>query len=134
MVWTSKPPGFAEVARVAAEMYRPHLATLLLNHEPRSHAQVQVLVQLSREGDEFLSWINLSVLEVEDVQTAWPCFRLKHCKCVSRFLFLHFLHMSYLNPPSQEGSRYHATFGLGQSCTQLGSRSHAFSALCCLFR
>ena len=40
---------------VAAEMYRPHLATLLLNHEPRSHAQVQVLVQLSREGDEFLS-------------------------------------------------------------------------------
>lgn len=48
-------PGFAEVARVAAEMYRPHLATLLLNHEPRSHAQVQVLVQLSREGDEFLS-------------------------------------------------------------------------------
>eukprot|EP00434_Breviolum_minutum_P002180 symbB.v1.2.001920.t1/scaffold55.1/size374282/2 len=44
--------GFAEVARVAAEMYRPHLATLLLNHEPRSHAQVQVLVQLSREGDE----------------------------------------------------------------------------------
>ena len=44
--------GFAEVARVAAEMYRPHLATLLLNHEPRSHAQVEVLVQLSREGDE----------------------------------------------------------------------------------
>ncbi|CAJ1449103.1 unnamed protein product [Effrenium voratum] len=43
--------GFAEVARVAAEMYRPHLATLLLNHEPRSHAQIQVLVQLSR-GDE----------------------------------------------------------------------------------
>lgn len=33
-------------------MYRPHLATVLLNHEPRSHAQVQVLVQLSREGDE----------------------------------------------------------------------------------
>lgn len=44
--------GFADVARVAAEMYRPHLATVLLNHEPRSHAQVQVLVQLSREGDE----------------------------------------------------------------------------------
>ena len=46
--------GFADVARVAAEMYRPHLATVLLNHEPRSHAQVQVLVQLSREGDERL--------------------------------------------------------------------------------
>lgn len=44
--------GYAEVARVAAEMYRPHLATMLLNHEPRSHAQVQVLLQLSREGDE----------------------------------------------------------------------------------
>ena len=48
--------GFADVARVAAEMYRPHLATVLLNHEPRSHAQVQVLVQLSREGDETLSF------------------------------------------------------------------------------
>eukprot|EP00928_Gymnodinium_smaydae_P028796 TRINITY_DN21867_c0_g1_i1.p1 TRINITY_DN21867_c0_g1~~TRINITY_DN21867_c0_g1_i1.p1 ORF type:complete len:863 (-),score=161.32 TRINITY_DN21867_c0_g1_i1:112-2700(-) len=44
--------GFAEVARVAAELYRPHLATMLLSHEPRSHAQVQVLLRLSREGDE----------------------------------------------------------------------------------
>eukprot|EP00927_Polykrikos_kofoidii_P077399 TRINITY_DN74338_c0_g1_i1.p1 TRINITY_DN74338_c0_g1~~TRINITY_DN74338_c0_g1_i1.p1 ORF type:complete len:862 (-),score=143.57 TRINITY_DN74338_c0_g1_i1:161-2746(-) len=44
--------GYAEVARVAAEMYRPHLATMLLNHEPRAHAQVQVLLQLSREGDD----------------------------------------------------------------------------------
>jgi len=44
--------GHAEVARVAAEMYRPHLATMLLNHEPRGHAQVQVLLQLSREGDD----------------------------------------------------------------------------------
>ncbi|CAE7218827.1 vps16 [Symbiodinium sp. CCMP2592] len=44
--------GYAEVARVAAEMVRTVLATSLLNHEPRSHAQVQVLVQLSQEGDE----------------------------------------------------------------------------------
>lgn len=44
--------GYAEVARVAAEMYRPHLATMLVNHEPRSHAQVQVLLQLAREGDD----------------------------------------------------------------------------------
>ena len=43
-----KSRGFAAVARVAAEMYRPHLATLLLNHEPRSQAQVKVLVQLSK--------------------------------------------------------------------------------------
>lgn len=44
--------GYAEVARVAAEMYRPHLATMLLNHEPRGHAQLQVLLQLSREGED----------------------------------------------------------------------------------
>ena len=44
--------GYAEVARVAAETVRTVLATSLLNHEPRSHAQVQVLVQLSQEGDE----------------------------------------------------------------------------------
>eukprot|EP00929_Paragymnodinium_shiwhaense_P019549 TRINITY_DN13286_c0_g2_i1.p1 TRINITY_DN13286_c0_g2~~TRINITY_DN13286_c0_g2_i1.p1 ORF type:complete len:864 (-),score=226.37 TRINITY_DN13286_c0_g2_i1:194-2785(-) len=44
--------GYAEVARVAAEMYRPHLATMLLNHEPRASAQVQVLLQLAREGDD----------------------------------------------------------------------------------
>jgi len=44
--------GYAEVARVAAEMYRPHLATMLSDHEPRGHAQVQVLLQLSREGDD----------------------------------------------------------------------------------
>lgn len=44
--------GYAEVAKVAAEMHRPNLATMLLNHDPRSHAQVQVLLQLSREGDD----------------------------------------------------------------------------------
>uniref|UniRef100_A0A7S1FJ93 Vacuolar protein sorting-associated protein 16 homolog n=1 Tax=Noctiluca scintillans TaxID=2966 RepID=A0A7S1FJ93_NOCSC len=44
--------GYAEIARVASDMYRPRLATLLLNHEPRGDAQVEVLLQLSREGDE----------------------------------------------------------------------------------
>eukprot|EP00747_Dinoflagellata_sp_TGD_P152940 gnl/TRDRNA2_/TRDRNA2_177353_c3_seq1.p1 gnl/TRDRNA2_/TRDRNA2_177353_c3~~gnl/TRDRNA2_/TRDRNA2_177353_c3_seq1.p1 ORF type:complete len:411 (+),score=99.18 gnl/TRDRNA2_/TRDRNA2_177353_c3_seq1:153-1385(+) len=44
--------GYAEVALVAAEMYRPHLATMLLSHEPRGHSQVQVLLQLSRNGDD----------------------------------------------------------------------------------
>jgi len=43
--------GYAEVARVAAETHRPHLATMLLSHEPRSNAQIKVLLQLSREGD-----------------------------------------------------------------------------------
>jgi len=43
---------FAEVARHAAEMCRPNLATMLLNHEPRGHAQVTVLLHLSREGDD----------------------------------------------------------------------------------
>ena len=50
--------GFAAVARVAAEMYRPHLATLLLNHEPRSQAQVRVLVQLAQAPHKhaFRAW------------------------------------------------------------------------------
>lgn len=44
--------GYAEIARVASEMCRPYLATRLLDHEPRGHAQVQVLLQLSRESEE----------------------------------------------------------------------------------
>jgi len=43
---------YADVARTAAEMHRPHLATMLLNHESRAHAQVRVLTQLCREGDD----------------------------------------------------------------------------------
>jgi len=44
--------GHAEVARVAAENHRPRLATMLLEHEPCGHAQVEVLLQLSREGGD----------------------------------------------------------------------------------
>mmetsp|Transcript_58339 Transcript_58339/g.103681 ORF Transcript_58339/g.103681 Transcript_58339/m.103681 type:complete len:862 (+) Transcript_58339:8-2593(+) len=62
--------GYAEVARVAAEMYRPHLATMLLNHEPRSHAQVQVLLQLAREGDQENSEMMLR-LAVEKAAQSW---------------------------------------------------------------
>lgn len=43
--------GYADVARAAAETHRPHLATMLLRNEPRSSAQIKVLLQLSREGD-----------------------------------------------------------------------------------
>ncbi|CAE8696084.1 unnamed protein product, partial [Polarella glacialis] len=64
--------GYAEVARVAAEMYRPHLATMLLNHEPRSNAQVQVLLQLSQEGDEENSQMMLRLAVEKAAQSADP--------------------------------------------------------------
>lgn len=44
--------GYAEIAREAAQTYRPRLATLLLEHEPRGYAQVQVMLQLSRSDEE----------------------------------------------------------------------------------
>lgn len=51
---------YAEVARVAAEQYRPHLATMLLNYEPRNHAQVRVLQQLSHDADNRLMMLRLA--------------------------------------------------------------------------
>jgi len=61
---------YAKVARHAAEQERPHLATRLLDHEPRSHAQVQVLLQLSREGDEDNKMMMLR-LAVEKAALSW---------------------------------------------------------------
>lgn len=62
--------GFAEIARVAAEMYRLHLATRLLNQEPRSQAQVNVSIQLGREGDEENSQMMLR-LAAEKATQSW---------------------------------------------------------------
>jgi len=64
--------GYAEVAKVAAEKYRPHLATMLLNHEPRGHAQVQVLLQLSREGEEENRVMMLRLAAEKAVQSCDP--------------------------------------------------------------
>lgn len=64
--------GYAEVARVAAETYRPHLATMLLNHEPRGHAQVQILLQLSRESDEENRIVMLRFAAEKAVQSGDP--------------------------------------------------------------
>lgn len=64
--------GYAEVARVAAETFRPHLATLLLNHEPRGHAQVEVLLQLSREAEEENRFLMLRFAAEKAVQSGDP--------------------------------------------------------------
>jgi len=64
--------GYAEVARIAAEMYRPFLATMLLNHEPRGHAQVQVLLQLSREGDDENRMMMLKLAAEKAAQSCDP--------------------------------------------------------------
>lgn len=64
--------GYAEVARVAAEQYRPHLATMLLDKEPRGQAQVQVLLQLSREGEPENRQMMLRIAVEKAVQSGDP--------------------------------------------------------------
>lgn len=62
--------GFAEVACVAAEMHRPHLATMLVDHEPRTSAQIQVLLQLAREGSDDSHYMMLR-LAMERTAQSW---------------------------------------------------------------